>query len=99
MKSIAICISALAGIVLCGCAYDDGDGRYAYSAGYYGKYGENGYYGPNGYAGRFDHNHIFQGRSRYYTVDGVLYDCLSKFDQAYCGSLKQSGPIAMSSGG
>ena len=65
MKTVTICISALAGLLfLSGCAYDG----YAYNHGYYGRYGYNGY----------------NGRSRVYTLDGVQYDCLSKFNAAYC---------------
>jgi hypothetical protein len=89
MKTIAICISALAGIVfLSGCSYDN----YAYNDGYYGQYGYNsgsygwgynGYYGRYGYGNRYAYNG-YNGRSRYYTLDGVQYDCLSKFNAAYC---------------
>ena len=74
MKTVTICISALAGLLfLSGCAYDG----YAYKDGYYGRYGYNGYYNRYGYNG-------YNGRSRVYTLDGVQYDCLSKFNAAYC---------------
>jgi len=91
MKSITVCISAVAGaLLLSGCAYDDGyayngyygSGRYAYNYGY-GTYGYNGYYGAYGYGRRYADNGYYS-RSRFYTVDGVRYDCLAKFNAAYC---------------
>jgi hypothetical protein len=89
MKTVTICISALAGLLfLSGCAYDGYAynhgyyGRYGYN-GYYNRYGYNGYYGPYGYGNRYAYNG-YNGRSRVYTLDGVQYDCLSKFNAAYC---------------
>jgi len=80
MKTNMICMSAIAGIVLLsGCAYD------GYYDGYYGRYGYNSYpYGYNGYYNRYAYNRGYNGRTRYYTVNGVQYDCLVKYNAAYC---------------
>ena len=96
LKMTKISLGALAGLVLLsGCAYDrygyyDGyGGRYGYNDGYYGRYGYNdAYWGRYGYSGynRYGYNYLGRyGRVDHtYTVNGVVYNCLSQYNATYC---------------
>lgn len=74
MNKIAIALSALAGIVLLsGCAYD------GYAV-YHSPYAYNYAY-PYAYA--YGYGPGF--RPRFYWQDGVRYDCVYRYNSAFCG--------------